>query len=68
MLLGFISLFLTVSEKSIANICIPKTVGETFLPCKSLTESESEEETKCEEQVNPQNYQSTHKHTYILLN
>ncbi|KAL5575347.1 hypothetical protein UlMin_017046 [Ulmus minor] len=46
-LLGFISLLLTVSEKPIANICIPKSVGETFLPCGSLTSSDSEEETKC---------------------
>ncbi|XP_024031053.1 MLO-like protein 6 [Morus notabilis] len=49
-LLGFISLLLTVSEKSIANICIPKSVGETFLPCGSLTSDEEEEETKCAKQ------------------
>lgn len=51
MLLGFVSLLLTVCQKSIAKICIPRSVGETFLPCKTLTESDSEEETKCEEQV-----------------
>ncbi|XP_034673918.1 MLO-like protein 12 [Vitis riparia] len=50
MLLGFVSLLLTVCQKSIAKICIPRSVGETFLPCKTLTESDSEEETKCEEQ------------------
>ena len=50
-LLGFVSLLLTVSEKPIANICIPKSVGETFLPCGSLTSSDSEEETKCVNQV-----------------
>ncbi|XVF25736.1 hypothetical protein REPUB_Repub13aG0239400 [Reevesia pubescens] len=49
MLLGFISLMLTVSEKSIANICIPKNVGETFLPCSDPS-NESEEEAKCEKQ------------------
>ncbi|XP_059670303.1 MLO-like protein 12 [Cornus florida] len=49
MLLGFISLLLTVFEKLIANICIPKSVGETFLPCGSF-ESDDEEETKCAEQ------------------
>ncbi|OAY26250.1 MLO-like protein 6 isoform X2 [Manihot esculenta] len=50
MLLGFMSLLLTVSEKPIANICIPMSVGETFLPCGSLSSSENEEETKCAEQ------------------
>ncbi|KAH1208259.1 MLO-like protein 6 [Glycine max] len=37
MLLGFTSLLLTVSEKSIANICIPKGAGETLIPCASIT-------------------------------
>ncbi|EEF39797.1 Protein MLO, putative [Ricinus communis] len=50
MLLGFISLLLTVSEKPIANICIPRTAGETFLPCGSASYIESEEEAKCAEQ------------------
>lgn len=50
MLLGFISLLLTVSEKQIANICIPEGVAESFLPCQSLT-SDEEEESKCQEQV-----------------
>ncbi|XP_052200728.1 MLO-like protein 12 [Diospyros lotus] len=49
LLLGFISLLLTVTEKLIANICIPKNVAETFLPCQSMT-SDSEEESKCQEQ------------------
>ncbi|KAE8719917.1 hypothetical protein F3Y22_tig00109924pilonHSYRG00068 [Hibiscus syriacus] len=49
MLLGFISLLLTVSEKSIANICIPKNVGETFLPCTDPS-NDGEEEAKCQEQ------------------
>ncbi|XP_058198690.1 MLO-like protein 12 [Rhododendron vialii] len=49
MLLGFISLFLTVCEKPIANICIPRSVGETFLPCPRM-KSDGEEESKCEEQ------------------
>ncbi|XP_027338137.1 MLO-like protein 6 [Abrus precatorius] len=46
-LLGFTSLLLTVSEKQIANICIPKSVGETLLPCASMTFDIAEEETKC---------------------
>ncbi|XVF87418.1 hypothetical protein PTKIN_Ptkin18bG0118400 [Pterospermum kingtungense] len=49
MLLGFISLLLTVGEKTIANICIPKSVGETFLPCSEPSNGE-EEEAKCEAQ------------------
>ncbi|KAA3455656.1 MLO-like protein 12 [Gossypium australe] len=47
--LGFISLLLTVGEKPIANICIPKSIGETFLPC-SDSSNDSTEEAKCEEQ------------------
>ncbi|KAA3478950.1 MLO-like protein 12 [Gossypium australe] len=49
MLLGFISLLLTVSEKRIANICIAKNVGEAFLPCNDPL-NDSEEEAKCQEQ------------------
>ncbi|KAJ4981756.1 hypothetical protein NE237_032593 [Protea cynaroides] len=50
MLLGFISLFLTISQKTIANICIPKSVGETFLPCQNATiPSDVVEESKCQE-------------------
>lgn len=51
MLLGFISLLLTVLEKPISNICISEGVAESFLPCQSLTADE-EEESKCEEKVN----------------
>ena len=52
MLLGFISLLLNVSERPIAKTCIPKSVGETFLPCSDYsTETDAEEETKCAEQV-----------------
>ncbi|XP_028078559.1 MLO-like protein 12 isoform X2 [Camellia sinensis] len=48
-MLGFISLLLTISERQIAKICIPKSVGETFLPCQRIT-SDGEEATKCAEQ------------------
>lgn len=51
MLLGFISLLLNVLEKPIAKICIPKSVGESFLPCENTTASDTEEETKCAELV-----------------
>ncbi|KAF3673978.1 putative auxin response factor 3-like isoform X1 [Capsicum annuum] len=51
MLLGFISLLLTVLQKPIAKICIPKGAAETFLPCQSLTtDDDEEEEPKCEQQ------------------
>ncbi|KAJ9554923.1 hypothetical protein OSB04_009537, partial [Centaurea solstitialis] len=33
MLLGFISLLLTVGKATITDICISKTLGETWLPC-----------------------------------
>lgn len=33
MLLGFISLLLSVSQSKIAKICIPKDLSEKFLPC-----------------------------------
>ncbi|KAB1222023.1 MLO-like protein 12 [Morella rubra] len=49
MLLGFISLLLNVLEKPIAKICIPKSVGESFLPCENTTANDTEEETKCAE-------------------
>ncbi|KAJ6396826.1 hypothetical protein OIU77_021784 [Salix suchowensis] len=51
MLLGFVSLLMTVLEKPVAKICIPKSAGETFLPCGSVDSSDwDEEETKCSEQ------------------
>ncbi|KAE7995768.1 hypothetical protein FH972_000537 [Carpinus fangiana] len=51
MLLGFISLLLNFSERPIAKTCIPKSAGETFLPCSDYTtETNAEEETKCAEQ------------------
>ncbi|PHT55894.1 hypothetical protein CQW23_04380 [Capsicum baccatum] len=58
MLLGFISLLLTVLQKPIAKICIPKGAAETFLPCQSLTSDDDDEEPKCEQQVflNESNY------------
>jgi len=35
-LLGFISLFLTVLQDPISDICIPKSVGATWHPCKNV--------------------------------
>lgn len=34
MLLGFISLLITVGTKPISKICIPTKAGDTMLPCK----------------------------------
>lgn len=34
MLLGFISLLLTVGTTYIVKICIPTKLGDTFLPCE----------------------------------
>ncbi|RWR96405.1 MLO-like protein 12 [Cinnamomum micranthum f. kanehirae] len=49
MLFGFISLMLTVGEQPISKICIPKSVGETFLPCKNaMLRSDIGEEPACE--------------------
>ena len=54
MLMGFISLFLTVTEEHIPHICIQKSLAFHFLPCKnndSHDEIQTEEASKCEEQV-----------------
>lgn len=49
MLLGFISLLLTVGQSVISNICVSKEIGNTWHPCgkeadedKSAVESESD--------------------------
>ena len=44
MLLGFISLLLTVGQGPISNICIPKAVGATFHPCNKKQESKLDKE------------------------
>ncbi|KAG2670347.1 hypothetical protein I3760_14G081400 [Carya illinoinensis] len=53
MLLGFISLLLTVGQSPISNICISKSLGATWHPCSKEEETESnnnkaEEETDSE--------------------
>ncbi|KGN49265.1 MLO-like protein 12 isoform X1 [Cucumis sativus] len=52
MLLGFVSLLLTVSEKGIANICIPKSLNHKFLPCHTINFNSTYflEEPKCDSQ------------------
>ncbi|KAK9124307.1 hypothetical protein Sjap_013909 [Stephania japonica] len=47
MLLGFISLLLTVGQGQISKICIPKSVGDTWHPC-----SRKEEERKYGQESN----------------
>ena len=42
MILGFISLLLTVGTGYIAKICIPIKLGNTLLPCKAKKEEEEE--------------------------
>lgn len=39
MLLGFISLLLTVGQGPISNICISKKVGDTWHPCSKKAEA-----------------------------
>lgn len=51
MLMGFISLFLTVCEKPIANICISKSTADTFRPCQAhFQDHPALEEAKCKHQ------------------
>ncbi|CAA7050557.1 unnamed protein product [Microthlaspi erraticum] len=45
MLLGFISLLLSVSQSKIAKICIPKDLSEKFLPCKKPKADKSIEDS-----------------------
>ncbi|XP_068636336.1 MLO-like protein 6 isoform X1 [Aristolochia californica] len=44
MLLGFISLLLTVAQGQISKICIPERVANTWHPCKIKTEEASTDE------------------------
>ncbi|KAK3038424.1 hypothetical protein RJ639_030590 [Escallonia herrerae] len=49
MLLGFISLLLTVGQEPISEICVSKAIGNTWLPCNkkqeaSITKEDEEED------------------------
>ncbi|KAF6134641.1 hypothetical protein GIB67_002042 [Kingdonia uniflora] len=44
MLLGFISLLLTVAQTPISNICIPESVANSWHPCSKKQEHKTEEE------------------------
>ncbi|GFZ20476.1 seven transmembrane MLO family protein [Actinidia rufa] len=41
MLLGFISLLLTVTQSLISDICISKSIGATWHPCSESKENET---------------------------
>lgn len=53
MLLGFMSLLLTIGQGPISEICVPKSVGATWHPCKKQEKDPSEDENggsdKCAE-------------------
>lgn len=44
MLLGFISLLLTVLKGTISEICIPKAIANSWLPCDKEFEEEHEKD------------------------
>eukprot|EP01018_Ginkgo_biloba_P015568 Gb_28679 [translate_table: standard] len=46
MLVGFISLLLTVGQKPISKICISKSLGDTMLPCKKKDDKTSKPDKK----------------------
>lgn len=39
MLMGFISLLLTIGQNYISQICIPKNIAQTMRPCSALEEA-----------------------------
>ncbi|KAG6744095.1 hypothetical protein POTOM_052804 [Populus tomentosa] len=55
MLLGFMSLLLTIGQGPISEICVPKSVGATWHPCKKQEKDPSEDENggsdKCAEKA-----------------
>ena len=44
MLLGFMSLLLTIGQGIISEICVPKSVGATLHPCSKQEKDPSEDE------------------------
>jgi hypothetical protein len=52
MLMGFISLLLTVFQDPISNICISKEIGESWLPCSHSETKKTIKETKIENSWN----------------
>ncbi|NP_001305633.1 MLO-like protein 12 [Solanum tuberosum] len=49
MLLGFLSLLLTVLQEPVSNLCVPKSIGYSWHPCKPKADAQSEYEvTSCD--------------------
>ena len=46
MILGFISLLLIVLQAPISDICIPKSIGATWHPCKKGDQKSSEKDSE----------------------
>lgn len=44
MLLGFISLLITIGTKPISKICIPEKAGNIMLPCKNGAKNDDEKD------------------------
>lgn len=63
--MGFISLFLTVTEEHIPHICISKTMAAHFRPCETTKNDHTEEAHICEKQVSGI---LTHNHFFQLIN
>lgn len=47
MLLGFISLLLTVVQTPVSNLCVPKSVGYSWHPCKADEDAKSKYDDPC---------------------
>lgn len=65
MLVGFISLMLTVGRVPISKICIPKSIGDTWHPCKNKKQ-EKDMNTKYKLQLAGENTRRGHLNNYDL--
>ena len=63
MLMGFISFLLTVGQKPISKICIPKGIAYSMLPCKK--EEMAPGSDHCSKEVNTKLYRS-HIHQSVI--
>jgi len=52
MLMGFISLFLTILQGPISDICIPKSVAATWHPCDAKQEEKAKVEKSSDSKDN----------------
>ncbi|KAF5751533.1 Seven transmembrane MLO family protein isoform 1 [Tripterygium wilfordii] len=55
MLLGFISLLLTILQSSISNICIPEKVANTWHPCGKKEEEDTTTQTESSDEIDYEN-------------